>query len=233
MAKVGIVFISGAGLGSWIWKEVQSELELPSIVIEYPSRLSNGRTREQFYLQDYRDEVLRQIEVAGFENIILVSHSIGGVVGLQVAAVLKRKLVKMAAVSAAIPEKGKNALSTSPFLVRILGSILIRLFGTTPPKAAIQASLCNDLPPELAQKVADTYAPESTHLYFDANEVDPPACPKLYIQLTKDHSLTLSTQKKMTKNLGNPQLAQLETGHLPMLADPIGLAKLLKQFMDF
>jgi pimeloyl-ACP methyl ester carboxylesterase len=225
--ELGFVLIPGAGLPASIWDEVRKHLNAPSIAIQYADRLSSGRKRKDFSIQDYADQALGQISQARFKKVILVSHSIGGIVGLQVADFLKSRVETMVAVSAAIPKQGKSVLSTVPQPFRILAYTFINLFGTTPPRAAIRKTLCNDLPDDVAHEIANDYRAESKLLYFDPNPVGMPACSKVYVTLTNDKALLLSTQEKMADNFSAKRIRTLDTGHLPMLANPKGLAKIL------
>jgi pimeloyl-ACP methyl ester carboxylesterase len=228
--EIGIVLIHGAGLGSWIWRETEKHLQTESLAIDFPGRNNDSKDNKSLTLDDYCDHVLDCIRDWDKQQVILVGHSIGGVIALKLADQLGHRVVGFVGISAAIPKNGGPFISTFPFLKRLLMNVILRIAGTKPPKSAIIKSLCNDLTSDQSELVADKFVPESTHLYFDKCNATIPITNKLYIKSSNDLEFPKTLQDEMIKNLDTRQIHTLESGHLPMISCPQQLADILDQF---
>lgn len=234
MDRIGYVFIHGAGLGSHIWQEVMNNMDAPCLSLTLPGRGKDagaGNGEKPLSLTDYLDYIKQQIERWPVDKFIIVAHSIGGLLGLPLCASLADRAVGFAAISAAIPKGGKGSfLSCLPFPQKQIMSLILRKAGTKPPEKQIRSGLCNDLPAEISDTVVHSFVPESVRLYTDAIESGIPELPKLYVQCLQDREFGMPLQKKYAGHLQSHMVKTLNTGHLPMLSDPVGLSEVLQQF---
>lgn len=228
---IGFVFVHGAGLNGNVWERVKEELGYPALNADFPARAGDAETRKELSLQDYANAVRRQSERLEADRIVFVAHSLGGMVALQAAEGLGERLAGFVAVGAAIPKPGGSFLSTLPWPQRLFLSAMMRIMGTKPPESAIRAGLCHDLAPADADEIVCGIVPESYRVYVDRLDAALPDVPKLYVRLEKDKELGLALQNRMIRNLAPTQVRELETGHLPMLADPEGLRRILREFI--
>ncbi len=228
---LGIVFIHGAGLGGWIWRDVLPLMQEPAMAIDLPKRKSTFEARKSLTLNDYTTHVVQEIESFKVEKIVIVAHSLGGVVALKVAEALGDRVVGFVGVGATIPANGGSFLSALPPLKSVVMSMIIKIFGTKPPASAIMQGLCNDLSPEQQQEVVKRFVPESSHIYIDQTNASIPKIKSLYIKLTQDKELSVNLQSKMIANLNAPEIVTMDTGHLPMLKDSAKLAEILNRFV--
>lgn len=231
MSVTGIVLIHGAGLGSFIWKDLKPHLEAPSLAIDFPNRENTSNANKVLNLEDYHVHILKQIENWECKNIVVVAHSIGGIIGLKLAQQLGDRVSGFIAIGAAIPQKGNSFLNTLPFFKRILLSVLIKILGTEPPDFSIQQSYCNDLNQAQAEEVIRNYTAESPALYKDKCNASVPAENKMYIKLINDEEFSDELQEKMIVNLNPEQVIPLHSGHLPMMSCPKELAGIINEFV--
>lgn len=229
-AGIGLVLIHGAGLGGWIWREMTSSLTAPVLAAELPERDGDPDTRKDLSLDDYADGVWQQLADLPAERVVVVAHSLGGVVGLKIADRLGQRLAGFVAVSAAIPAGGGSFASSLPMPKRLIVGGLMRIFGTTPPASAVRQGLCSDLPEGLTEEVVRRFAPEGKAVYFDRTAVSAPDVPRMYVRLTEDKEFDPGFQLAMARNLGTEDVRQLAAGHLAMLSRPAELAGLLNGF---
>ncbi|AXT59183.1 alpha/beta hydrolase [Aquimarina sp. AD10] len=230
--ELGILFIHGAGLGKYIWNDLVANLNYSSISIEFPNRNSKDRTNSFLSLEDYVSKAISDIENYEKQKIIIITHSIGGIIGLRIAEHLKDKAIGFIAIGSAIPKNGKSFVSCLPFPQKIIIPLLMRLAGTKPPKSAIEKGLCNDLTQDQTKKIIQKFTAESRNLYTQNSNTKIPSIKKLYIKLTNDKELSISVQKRMAKNLNCENIVALESGHLPMLSVPKKLTEILNEFID-
>jgi pimeloyl-ACP methyl ester carboxylesterase len=227
--NTGIIFISGAGLNASVWDKVRSRIGTPSIAIDFPNR-GDKVANKNLSFDDYIEEAQRQIGRAPFKEYILVCHSIGGVVGLQLATILRDKVKGFVAVSASIPPSGQSYISSFPFPQSTIMGLIIRLLGTQPSKGVLKSSFCSGLSTEDTENVVTNFTPEARSLYFSKIEHNENKVPNMYIKTLQDKTFPLSFQEQMVRNLGTKNVKTIESGHLPMLNKSEELAEMLRQF---
>lgn len=230
--EFGLVLLHGAGLGSWIWEDVSPHLDVPDLAVSFPGRDGERGGTAGLGLDDYASHVRRQIEAWSVERVVLVTHSIGGVVGIEAAGRLPDRVVGFVGVSAAIPEPGGSFLSCLPLHQRVFQRAILRLVGTKPPDRMIRSSLCKGLSADHADRVVEGFTPESRELYTDGTTATVPDCPTLYVETTEDPELSDSMQETMAANLHADEVVTVAAGHLPMLSHPGELADALNEFAD-
>lgn len=223
----GVVLIHGAGLGAFIWQDMRLDWQV--LRINFQNR-GNGPANTGLHYQDYLDEVIQQIENWTVDQIIIVGHSIGGCIALNVAARYPGRVIGFIGLSAAIPVKGESFVSCLPPLKRWLMPLAMQLFGTKPPKSIIKNGLCNGLDSEQTEKVVSRFTYESKELYLEDCNAKIPKIPKLYITTTQDKEFPYETQKQMVKNLKTKEVVKIDTGHLPMMQDPYKLSQIINDF---
>lgn len=226
----GVVTIHGAGLDTWIWDAVTPSLEGPHLPAAFPARDGDREETAGLGLREYVDHVCQQIEAWPPAEIVLVAHSIGGVVGKEVAEVLEDRVVGFVGVCATIPEPGGSFLSCYPPHQRLIQRAVMRVAGTSPPDAVIRKSLCNGLSEAQADRIVEQFRPESRKLYVDASTAEISDVPSLYVKTMADNELSLSLQEAMIENLQPDEVATIDAGHVPMLSHPDQLASVLNAF---
>lgn len=207
-----------------------SSLTAPALAAEFPERTGEPDRRKALSLDDYADGVWQQLKDLPAERVVVVAHSLGGVVGLKVADRLADRLAGFVAVSAAIPAGGGSFVSSLPMPKRLIVGGLMRILGTKPPASAIRQGLCSDLSEDLTGEVVRRFAPEGKAVYFDRTAVSAPDVPRMYVQLTADKEFEPDFQLAMARNLGTEDVRQLDAGHLAMLSRPAELAGVLNDF---
>ncbi|MDS0301095.1 alpha/beta hydrolase [Halogeometricum sp. S1BR25-6] len=227
---VGFVLVHGAGFDVWIWEELVSRMQAPTLSARFPAREADQSARDDLRLADYSEAVTEQVEEWDTSRVILVAHSIGGAVCMEVASRLVNRLTGFVGLSAGIPEPGQSFLSCFPFHQRVVQQAILRFAGTRPPERIIRGSLCAELTDEQADRVVTEFVPESRYLYTDPVDGIIPDVERQYIQTGTDESITPDQQAKMAVTLETDDVVTLNTGHLPMLSRPDELASVLEEF---
>lgn len=229
--NIGLVLIHGAGLNSSIWDELKSEINQPLLTIDFPNRKISDNANQTLTFDDYINSTIEQIKKWNTNNFIIVAHSIGACVGLKVAEQFKNELKGFVAIGSVIPTNGNSFVSSLTFPQKMIMPIILKLFGTKPPKKSIENKLCNDLTDEQTTKITTEFTPEAKRLYTTKINFNLPNTKRLYIQLTNDKSMPFALQNKMAKNLNANKIDTIDTGHLPMLSKPKQLATSLSAFV--
>ncbi len=228
--EIGAVFVPGAGLGSWIWDAVDPSLDFPHLFVDLPGR-GEGNDTKGLDLDHYVRHLSGELDQFHADRLVLVAHSLGGVLALKLASELSGRLAGFVGVGAAIPRDGGSFVSSLPLGKRLLTTVLMRVAGTKPPASAIRAGLCSDLSTEQADEVVRRFVPESRSVYIERTRAPVPQVSRMYICLTEDKEFGVPLQRKMASNLGAEDVPEIASGHLPMLSEPDELARLLNKFV--
>jgi pimeloyl-ACP methyl ester carboxylesterase len=226
-----LILIHGAGLGAWAWERVLPGLEFPSLAVDLPRRGDTTQVLATMSLEDYAQSVVEQIGGPRDEKIVLVGHSVGGEIALRVASRMPGRVAGIVFVSAVLPPPGKSMLSLQPWFQRQFMKPIFRFGPPLPPEKVIRASGCADLDEATCRLLVSRYAPESPRLFLDPvawAPADLPPC--LYVKTLLDRTVLPPIQDLMIARAKPSRVETIESGHLPMLAKPGELAKILNAF---
>jgi pimeloyl-ACP methyl ester carboxylesterase len=230
--KIGIVLIHGAGLGGFIWTDLKPLIKKTVLTIELPNREVGDKANSNLTFGDYKKSAIEQVEKWGIDNFVIVTHSIGGCIGLSLTDYFAEKVVGFVGISSAVPTNGNSFISCLPFPQSLLMPLILNLFGTKPPQKVIEQTLCNDLTFEQTSEIVRRFTPEAKLLYTTKVNYKKLDIKKLYIKLTNDKGFPLQLQDKMIKNLATPKVVTLDSGHLPMISKPKELSEILNDFIN-
>lgn len=218
-----ILFLSGAGLPTWIWEDVRQRLAeaCTTQVAPRPANATAG-------LRAYADAALDAVPA---ERFVIVAHSAGGVVGAEVVRLAPERVTGFLAVSAIVPRPGGSFLTAMPAPNRWILSAAMRLVGTRPPDAAIRRSLAHGLDERTSDRLVADFTPESQGYYRDRTGAQPWGGRRGYVTTTGDRELPRALQRRFAARLGAPWQRELATGHLPMLEGPGALAASIASFV--
>lgn len=222
------ILLSGSGLPAWTWDGLRARLPGESIVAAYPRPGETSPPEASASLRRYAEAVLAQ---APWPTFTVVAHSSGGVVGTELAALAPQRLEGFLAVSALLPPPGSSFLGSLPFPQGAIVGLAMRLLGTRPPAKALRRGLDGGLDPAIVDRLVAAFSPESQRLFRD--RVGTPIFPRRrgYVVTTEDQQLPRALQRRFAEGLGRPWMAELATGHVPMLQDPAGFADLVSRFL--
>jgi pimeloyl-ACP methyl ester carboxylesterase len=219
------VFLHGAGAGPWVWERVIRQLEAPALALEYAGR-EKGATPAAC-----AGVVAAELERRGVGEVVIVMHSLAGVLARDLGTHLGNRLRRCVFVSAVIPPAGDRFVDTLGFAQRTVLHLLFRLnpSGLKPASRMIRAELCNDLTAEDADEVVSRYQAEMPGLYLEPTALGPIGCPSIYLKLLHDRSVKPAQQQAMASGLGDVRVYELPAGHLAMLSTPSDVAAILNE----
>lgn len=230
------VIVPGAWQGPYAWQTVKSQLEGQGqkvIVVELPGHGSDQTDPKTLTLNTYRDKVVSTINgVSG--KVILVGHSLGGLVVAEVAEAIPSKIEKLVYIAAFLPVSGQSLLSLANTDAKSLigpalrpsadGSVvdvehdLITNIFIQDGSAAIQSLVLTNYRAEPAVPLANTVTLTSANYG---------SVPKYYIQTSMDHVVSPDLQTRMITAAGVTNLYTLNTSHCPFLSQPDAVTALL------
>ena len=230
------VLVHGAWQAPYVWESVRAQLLDAGnkvIVVELPGHGSDMTPPHLLSLDVYRDKVVDAL--SGVEGkIILVGHSMGGMVITHVAEKVPSKIRKLVYMGAFLPTSGQSldelantdpdsrlgpqlTLSDDKLTLDVKRDSLTYLFisdGTQADKEKVIANYRAEPVIPFTNKVT------LTNERFGAVE-------KVYIKTLKDIVISPGLQDRMIAGAGIKTVYQIETSHSPFLAQPKAVADLL------
>lgn len=219
-SRVGVVFLSGAGLPPWMWDDVRAR------ITDRPTYVGPRPQGGEASLAEHATAALSQAKT---ERFVVVAHSAGGMVAAQIAGLQPERVAGLLGVSCVVPAPGASFVGSMPFPNRVVLGLMMRMLGTRPPEKALRAQAAG-LPEHLVDSIVRDFAPESQRYYRDpAPDAAAPAH-RGYVCTTRDDELPEKLQRSFALRLGVAQPDELPTGHLPMLEDPGSIADRVESF---
>src|SRR5690554_3930108 len=163
--SIGMVLIYGAGLNSSVWNSLKKEIRVSTLPIEFPNRWAGEDAYKHLSFDDYMMSAVSQIEKWQHTRFIIVAHSIGACVGLELLNHFRNEVVGFVAIGSVIPLNGGSFASALPFPQKWIMPVLLKVLGTKPPRNIIEKELCNDLSPSQTVETVNNFTPEARSLY--------------------------------------------------------------------
>lgn len=233
-ADIGFVLLHGAMLGRWIWERVESRLAAPALALDFPGRGDKPADITTVTLGGVVDSVVVDIEAWPTNRIVLVAHSLSGIVVPGVISRLPRRVVHVVFVSAAVARPGASYLASLPGSQKMVlrFALLTQRKGLLSPAWATRRQLCNDLDEPTTKRVVEKLTREAPRIYSDpVPGALPASMPTTYVRLTSDRALSSAVQDTMIARLHEPRVEEIAAGHLPMLGHPDELAAILTMIL--
>jgi pimeloyl-ACP methyl ester carboxylesterase len=235
-----IVLVHGAWGGAWIWRRVLGPLRAAGHEVHAATLTGDGERAHLRHpaisLQTHIDDVLGLIDAEELSDLVLVGHSYGGMVITGVAEVLTargpRALRRLVYVDAMVPVPGEG-------------------WGTGHPPAVVQARLAaakthdNALPPPdprdfgiagadrdwlLRRQVPHPFGMYRVPLHFDGERWA--RVPRTFIDCNQPAYPTIDAMRQRVRSQPGWHLAELPTGHCPMVSAPQALVDILLELLD-
>src|SRR5687768_782997 len=129
-SQVGVVFLSGAGLPTWIWDDVRAR------VPDRPTYVGPRPPGEHASLADHAKAAL---DAAETDRFVIVAHSAGGMVAAEILGQQPGRVAGLLGVSCVVPAPGASFVGSMPFPNRVVLGLVMRMVGTKPPEKALRA----------------------------------------------------------------------------------------------
>jgi pimeloyl-ACP methyl ester carboxylesterase len=226
-----LLLISGAGLGAWIWEDLQAELgtDYDTRVAARPGgdRAPSANGKSGASLEEYAHAAL---ESAPWPTFTVVAHSAGGAIAAQMARIAPERVTAVLGVSALVPDSGASIIGTMPAPQRYVLGLMMRLAGTKPPESAIRKGLASGVDVAVADRLVAEFAPESVALFRDTVSAGSLPERRGYVFTLDDAEFPLALQRRFAEALGASFTREVPGGHLPMLEQTSALASAIREF---
>lgn len=232
-----IVLVHGAWSDVSCWSAVTPLLKSQGynvIAVNLPGHGKDNSSPANITLQSYVDEVTKAI--GNKTNIILVGHSLGGIIISQVAEAIPTQIKKLVYIAAFLPKDGESLLSIAKTdadshankylqVDQTNGTALIEkdgfadVFAADAPQPILENLVANSKPEPLAPLATPVKLTDSN---FGSVK-------KSYIYTLNDHTLSYALQQKLVSGSTVEKVFAVPSSHNPFYSMPGVIAAILLQ----
>jgi pimeloyl-ACP methyl ester carboxylesterase len=232
----GLVLVHGGAHAGDCWDLTVDEIhrlapDLEVLAVDLPGRRGKLGDLRTLTVGQCVDSVVADIEDAGFDDIVIVAHSMGGVTVPGVVTKLGAQRVReMVFASAFVPPEGSAIVDT---LTGPLAWFARRGAKNGKPGELndVVAGLVflNGLPRARRRWMLERLTSESPHIPVERISRDGmPDVPRTWILTTRDRSLSIRSQRRSIEAIGGVHtLIEMDTCHDLMVSAPERLAEIL------
>lgn len=230
------VLVHGAWQAPYAWQRVKQQLEIEGqkvIVIQLPAHGSDNTPPVEASIDSYSQKIVDALKSTE-GKVILVGHSMGGMVVSQVAEMIPSKIKKLVYIGAFVPGNGQSLMELSMMDKQsLLGAAII------PSKDQLTLDIkkenlanifCQDATKDEQEMVLQNYRAEPAIPFTNKVRLTAEnfgAADKYYIETAQDHAVGIDLQKQMVKAARISHVYSVNTGHCPFISQPAEVSKLL------
>jgi pimeloyl-ACP methyl ester carboxylesterase len=225
-----IVLIHGGGLDSRCWERLLPLLHGPALAVDLPGRGAHPAPLDSVTFASCATSVRDDIDAAGFDDVVLVGHSLAGCSIPAVIGLLGGRVRHAVFVACTVPENGRSAFDTLDADIQAM----IRAAGEPVVARPMDAAMAkvvfgNDLDDEQFEWCASLLVPEAPRLTMDAVDLSPleTAGPRTWVRTLQDIIVPAAKQTRFAGNAGDCPVVDLDAGHMCMVGQPGALAAIL------
>ena len=233
------VLVHGAWMGKFCWAEVASKLESAGHIVrtlDLPAHGDDPTPPNAMTLENYCNAVIQLIGER--TNVILVGHSMGGMLISAIAEAIPSQLKALVFVSAYLPRNGESLLQLSQEDEESHVGAYWRQDepeNNSPPWIApegIAEVFCADCSPQVQTMIKSHHRPEPLLPFVTPvmlTEGNYGSVPRYYVETLSDRAVSHQLQTLMLSRVNVTQRFQLPSSHSPFFSMPDRLVTCLTQ----
>lgn len=229
------VLVHGAWGGGWIWRRVIGPLRAAGHEVHAVTLTGDGERAHLRHagigLQTHVDDVLGLIDAEELADVVLVGHSYGGMVITGAADALTARgpgrIKRLVYVDAMVPLPGEGWGAGHPpdIVAARLAAAAAHDNALPPPNPADFGLAGADRDWLLRRQVPHPFGMYRVPLHFDGARWT--ALPRCFVDCTRPAYPTIDAMRRRVREQPGWLVAELPTGHCPMVSMPEALAALL------
>ncbi|HEX4015427.1 MAG TPA: alpha/beta hydrolase [Frankiaceae bacterium] len=225
-----VVLVHGGGFAGSCWDLLTPLLKVPVIAVDLPGRGNHPAPLDSFGLEEAAESVAADVDAAGFDDIILVGHSLAGCSMPAAIGLLGARVRHAVFVACTVPEDGTSCLDTLPDDIKALAGDASRAteLGVLTPEMA-RLLFGNDLDEQQVSWMLERMVPEAPRLTTDRVDLAPLASTmrRTWVRTIHDVVVPPDRQRRFARNVGSCEVIELDAAHMCMISQPAALAGII------
>jgi pimeloyl-ACP methyl ester carboxylesterase len=232
-----LVLVHGGGLDSRCWDLLLPHLDGPAIAVDLPGRGRHPAPLESVTVADCARAVVVDVDAAGFDELVLVGHSLAGVSMPAVVGLLGNRVHHAVFVACTVPADGTSCFDTLDPDIQERGRAASETGDTGEPRAMDAAMakivLGDDLDDAQFAWCVERLVPEAPGLTQELVDLSPfrehTAMSRTWIRTTHDIIVSPEKQQRFAGYVGDCTMIDLDFGHMCMVGQPDTTAAILNR----
>ena len=229
-----VVLVHGGGLDSRCWDPILPHLTAPAIAVDLPGRGRHPAPLESVTFADCARAVADDVDAAGFDDFVLVGHSLAGCSMPAMVGFLGERVRHVVFVACTVPADGTACFDTLDPDIQARG------------QAAGDASEPQAMDPALAKIVlgddlddaqfawcVERLVPEAPGLTQELVDLSPfrerTDLPRTWVRTMHDIIVPPEKQQRFAEHVGDCTMIDFEFGHMCMVGRPEETAAILNR----
>ncbi len=234
-----VVLVHGGGFAGSCWDLLTPLLEGPVLAVDLPGRGRHPAPLNSVTLDDAAASVAADVDAAGFDDVVLVGHSLAGCSMPRTIALLGGRVRHAVFIACTVPEDGTSCWDTLPDDIKALADGAPSVaeqseLGVLAPDMA-RALFGNDLDEEQISWMVERMVAEAPRLTTDKVDLTPLASaasaassmPRTWVRTIHDVVVPPDRQQRFAGNVGKCNVVDLDAAHMCMISRPQALAEII------
>ena len=225
-----IVLVHGGGFDSRCWDLLVPHLVGPVLAVDLPGRGRHPAPAETITLVTCGQSIAHDVDEAGFDDIVLVGHSLAGCSMPATVGLLGDRVRHAVFVACTVPEDGTSSLDTLDPEVQAMAREGLEGGATGVLDSALAKDLFgNDLDDEQFAWCVERMVPEAPSLITAPVDLAPLRVPfpRTWVRTVHDAVLDPDKQLRFAQNVPDCPIVDFDAAHMAMISQPEALAQLL------
>jgi pimeloyl-ACP methyl ester carboxylesterase len=224
------VLVHGGHGGGWNWDGIVPLLDAPAVAVDLPARGGVTTDGSVATFRGNAEAVLAAADVAAFERVVAVGHSMGGPTISALADLAPERVGHLVYVAALVPPAGTTVFDlyygsrdedppNPPDGIVRMGS-----------RQGVRAGLFGDVEDERFDEIYDRMVDEPLSFFHDPVVEPPPSIPRTYIRAAHDIPVPPAMATAFIERLGpSTRVVDFDMGHGLIFTHPKAVAEILNE----
>lgn len=232
---MNIVLVHGSWHGAWCWEKIGPLLAQAGHTVFVPDLPGHGQDKtslQDITLASYVDCIMHYLKTCD-SKVMLVGHSMAGMVISQVAEYMPEKISHLVYVAGFLPQNGESLMSIAklqkPTKITAPINIVSEEQAIYFPANAMHPFAYHQMDAEKYESLKPLFCVEPFKPWIQPVKITSErfgTVPRTYIVCEDDKAIHLSSQERMLQHTPC-QMFRLMTDHSPFYSEPEGLAEIL------
>lgn len=230
------LLVHGGSSTSRFWDRLVPCLEAPTLAVDLPGRAGKPVDMMALTLDECVGSVLEDVRGAGLDEVVVVAHSSGGLVVPGIVAGLDGRVTHVVLNAASVPPEGGCGLDcmqprhregVEAFVAAARQDGLVVSTPMPEDPERLRTSYGEELDDETLAFIGDPsrIVTDSFNTYYQPVRWSLVAdTPVTYVRNLRDRPIPLELQDQMLSRLRDPDVIDLDCGHIPAVTRPVEFA---------